>query len=201
MCAVPVGGAAQRWDMDRFTMTKPTELASPRLRLVALTPELAELQLSDRMGFFEALGVDPEPGWPPELVDEAAMRWTRDQLAAHPEHIGWYSWVYVSPVMHRLLGSGGFKGAPDADGRVEIGYSMLTSYREQGLATEGVTALLDWAYSHDSVKQVIAHTRDDRDASHRVLEKAGFSKTGEFHDEAENIDVIAWSHTPSKAAA
>lgn len=35
------------------------ELASPRLRLVALTAQLAELQLSDRAAFFEALGVEP----------------------------------------------------------------------------------------------------------------------------------------------
>jgi RimJ/RimL family protein N-acetyltransferase len=182
-------------------MPKPVELVSSRLRLVALTPELAERQISDRMGFFDALGVEPEPGWPPELMDEAAMRWTRDRLAAHPGDVGWYAWVYISPVMHRLLGTGGFKGAPDADGQVEIGYSMLTSYREQGLATEGVNALIEWAYRDPRVKRIVAHTRDDRDASHRVLEKAGFVQQRRFHDEAEGTGVIAWSHDRDRLAA
>ncbi len=179
-------------------MTKPIELVSSRLRLIALTPELAALQLTDRMAFFEALGVEPEPSWPPELFDPQTMA---DELAAHPDDAGWYSWVYISPVMHRLLGCGGFKGAPDADGKVEIGYSMLTSYREQGLATEGVNTLTSWAHTDERVKQVVAHTPVDRAASHRVLEKAGYVQTGTFRDDAEGTDMIAWSYRPSQAAA
>lgn len=178
-----------------------TELVSPRLRLVALTPRLAELQLDDRAAFFEALGVEAEPSWPPDLIDEDAMRHLRERLAAHPGDVGWQAWVFISPVMHRLLGSGGFHGPPDADGRVEIGYSMLTSYREQGLATEAVNALLHWAYEDARVKQVIAHTRDDRDASHRVLEKAGFVQSGRVRHADDDHDVIAWSHERSRLAA
>lgn len=182
-------------------MPKPIEIASPRLRLVALNAELASLQLDDRLAFFRALGVDPEPSWPPELMDQVAMEWTRDQLAATPEATGWYGWIYISPVMNRLLGTGGFKGAPDAQGAVEIGYSMLLSYREQGLATEGVVALLDWAYTHDEVKSVIAHTRDDRDASHRVLEKAGFVQAATRPDADQGFDVVEWHHAPDRRAA
>jgi len=182
-------------------MPTQTELTSSRLRMVALDPHLAELQLSDRAAFFEALGVEAEPSWPPALTDEAGMRDLRDALKADPGETGWRTWVFISPVMHRLLGTGGFLGAPDAQGRVEIEYSMLTSYREQGLATEAVNTLLQWAYSHERVKQVVAHTRDDRDASHRVLEKAGFVQSGRVHDEADGHDVIAWSHERSRLAA
>ncbi len=182
-------------------MPKLIEIASPRLRLVALSAELAALQLDDRAAFFEALGVDPEPAWPPDLMDRAAMDRMRDRLSAHPGESGWYSWVYISPVMNRLLGVGGFKGTPDTEGVVEIEYSMLTSYREQGLATEGVVALLGWAYAHDRVKSVTAHTRDDRDASHRVLEKAGFVQGETRSDPNEGFDVIAWRHTPNRQAA
>ena len=78
---------------------------------------------------------------------------------------------------------------------------MLTSYREQGLATEAVNTLLQWAYSHEGVKQVVAHTRDDRDASHRVLEKAGFVQSGRARGEDDRHDVIAWSHERSRLAA
>ncbi|WP_291845168.1 GNAT family N-acetyltransferase [Maricaulis sp.] len=182
-------------------MPKPIEIVSPRLRLVALNAELAVLQVEDRLGFFRALGVEPEPSWPPELMDKTTLEWTRDQLVSHPADTGWYSWIYISPVMNRLLGTGGFKGAPDAAGAVEIGYSMLLSYREQGLATEGVVALLDWAYTHERVKSVLAHTRDDRDASHRVLEKAGFVQGETRYDPEEGFNVVAWHHAPSRQAA
>ncbi len=180
-------------------MPKPIEIASPRLRLVALNAELASLQLDDRAAFFRVLGVEPEPTWPPELMDQTAMEWTREQLRAHPADTGWFSWVYISPVMNRLLGVGGFRGGPDAEGAIEIGYSMLISYREQGLATEGVMALLDWAYTHERVKSVMAQTRDDRDASHRVLEKAGFVQ-GETPQDSGS-DVIVWHHRPNRKVA
>ena len=189
-----------RPDMDQAQMPKQTELSSSRLRMVALDPDLAELQLADRPAFFEALGVEAEPSWPPALTEEADMRDLRDALRAHPGETGWRTWVFISPVMHRLLGTGGFKGAPDDEGVVEVEYSMLTSYREQGLATEAVNTLLQWAYADDRVKRVVAHTRDDRDASHRVLEKAGFVQSGRTRGD-DGHDVIAWSHERSRLAA
>ena len=147
-------------DMDGSQMSNLTDINSQRLRLVALDAALAEAQLSDRAGFFRQLGVEPEPAWPPELMDEATMGWVRDALAVHPGDTGWYTWVYISPVMNRLLGTGGFRGAPDENGCVEIGYSMLTSYREQGLATEGVLALLGWQFDEDAGRDVIEWTHD-----------------------------------------
>lgn len=177
------------------------EIASSRLRLIALDAELARLQLEDRLAFFKALGVEIEPSWPPELMDKNALHWAADRLAAEPDKLGWHAWVYVSPVLNRLVGCGGYKGPPDAEGRVEIGYSMLQSYREQGLATEGVLALLEWAYGHDAVKSVSAVTRADRDASHRVLEKAGFQFLRSRFDAAEDRDVVEWEHHPAKEAA
>jgi ribosomal-protein-alanine N-acetyltransferase len=182
-------------------MSDRIDIASQRLRLVALDPELAEWQLNDRKRFFEALGVAFEPSWPPELMGDETVEWTRDQLAAHPQDAGWYTWVYISPIMNRLLGIGGFKGAPNAEGEVEIGYSMLVSYRERGLATEAVNALMGWAYGHEAVKRVIANTPGDRNASHRVLEKAGFSQVATFPDPDEGFEVIQWSHDRAQVAA
>lgn len=177
------------------------EIASSRLRLIALDPELARLQRDDRLAFFQALGVEIEPSWPPELMDKNALQWAAVRPTVAPEVLGWHAWVYISPVLNRLVGCGGYKGPPDANGSVEIGYSMLQSYREQGLATEGVMTLLEWGYGHDSVKFVKAVTRADRDASHRVLEKAGFQLLNTRFDEAEGCDVVEWEHRPAREAA
>jgi ribosomal-protein-alanine N-acetyltransferase len=187
--------------MDGGSMVSVPDIETSRLRLVALTEKLARLQLEDRSAFFQALGVCEEASWPPQLMDEGAMRWLSDELAQHPDHVGWYNWVYVSPSLNRLMGIGGFKGAPNRDGIVEIGYSMLISFREQGLATEGVTALLDWAYAHDSVNGVIAHTKSHRNPSHRVLEKAGFIEGKRAFNEEEGFEVTSWSHQRQLAAA
>lgn len=187
--------------MSLDAMTRLTEITTPRLRLVALTPELARLQVSDPIAFFEALGVSPEPSWPPEFMDDQAMAWVAEQLSKHAGDIGWYAWVYISPVLNRLLGAGGFRGRPDANGRVEIEYSMLLSYREQGLATEGVRALMDWAYGDADVKRIAARTPADRNASHRVLEKAGFTQSKQETDPATGVDTIYWAHERLEQAA
>jgi ribosomal-protein-alanine N-acetyltransferase len=171
--------------MDKGIMTLPTMIETARMRLVAVTPELARDQVDNPDAFFASLGVESEPAWPPELVTDENLRSMSDQLAGHPEQTGWHQWVYVLPVLNRLIGVGGFQGGPNADGEVEIGYSMLSSYREQGLATEGVEALLGWAYGHDSVRSVIAHTGAERTAAQRVLEKAGFR----IHEPADSTDA------------
>lgn len=182
-------------------MTIVADINTTRLRLVAMTDTLAKMQLADRPAFFQALGVCEEPAWPPQFMDKGAMRWMSDELSRHPDHAGWYNWIYVSPSLNRLMGVGGFKGSPDNHGVVEIGYSMLISFREQGLATEGVTALLNWAYAHDTVNSVTAQTRSDRNPSHRVLEKAGFVEGSRSFVEDEGFEVTTWFHQRQVAAA
>lgn len=187
--------------MSNSVMTGPIAIESARMRLVALTAELAALQVSDRERFFDALGVEFEASWPPELATPESLEDMSAALAANPADAGWYQWVYISPVMNRLVGMGGFKGGPGADGEVEIGYSMLSSFREQGLATEGVEALLEWAYGHDGVRQVVAFTQTERIAAQRVLEKAGFLADDAHAPGEPGDDVICYRHRPARAAA
>lgn len=159
---------------------------TPRLRLVALDSALARLQLEDRKEFFRVLNVSPEASWPPELNNAESMAQTRDRLMASPDEAGWHSWVFITRraegVPGRLAGNGGFYGPPDADGQVEIGYSMLPSFREQGLATEAVLGLAGWAFGQPGVHAIRARTQASATASRRVLEKSGFAFAGEASD-------------------
>tara|TARA_R110002096_G_scaffold148512_5_gene309437 strand:+ start:889 stop:1449 length:561 start_codon:yes stop_codon:yes gene_type:complete len=180
------------------------QIQTQRLRLVAMTPGLLRLQTEDRAGFFEALNVAPEFSWPPELVDDSAMQWLRDRLDTDKSQTGWHFWAFIWPGSggqpDRLVGGGGFKGPPDENGEVEIGYSMLISFREQGLATEAVEGLLDWARQDDRVKRVIAKTLPHLTASRRVLEKTGFSEAGEREEDGNKIVVYTRSLEHAQAA-
>lgn len=179
-------------------MTNSTEIVAdiitPRLRITPLTRELAALQVDDLSGFFDALGVEFEPAWPPQFATRESLEWMKSKLAERPEDTGWYQWIYISPVMNRLMGTGGFVGPVDARGQIEIRYSMLLSFREQGLATEGVSALLDWAYAHDAVKQVVAYPRADGTAAIRILEKLGFEPTGTCHTTSDGDVLDVYLH-------
>lgn len=61
----------------------------------------------------------------------------------------------------------------------ELGFWLGRSFWGQGLASEAVTAALDWAREAWGVRAAAAGHFVDNPASGRVLEKAGFLYTGE----------------------
>jgi RimJ/RimL family protein N-acetyltransferase len=76
------------------------------------------------------------------------------------------------------VGNGGFKGGPDADGVVEIGYEIATELWNQGYATEAVRGLIAYAFGQPSVQTVSAHTLAEPNASNAVLQKVGMRFAG-----------------------
>ena len=101
----------------------------------------------------------------------------RDSLAVDPRATCWGSRLFLHDAPRVLVGWGGFKGPP-TDGSVEIGYAVAPEWQGRGLATCAVRAMLREAYAAPQVKAVIAHTLPERNASVRVLEKAGFAPDG-----------------------
>ncbi|WP_410990866.1 GNAT family N-acetyltransferase [Bacillus cereus] len=70
-----------------------------------------------------------------------------------------------------VLGDIGFKGKPNENQTVEIGYGFIEKYWNQGYATEAVKELIDWAFKTGEVETIIAETLLDNYSSMRVLEK------------------------------
>ena len=91
-----------------------------------------------------------------------------------------------------LIGLGGFKGEANESGMVEIGYAIVPAYRGRGLATEAAQGLIDHAFAHAHIKRVDAHTLAERNASVRVLEKAGMEFMGAVND-PDIGEVWHWS--------
>ncbi len=54
----------------------------------------------------------------------------------------------------------------------------MKSYRGRGYATEGLRALLPWAFSHGEVRTVLAETASDNAASLSLLVRLGFARSG-----------------------
>lgn len=90
----------------------------------------------------------------------------------------------------RLVGTCGFKGQPK-NGSVEIAYFTFPDYEGKGIATAMAQSLVDIATSADSNVLVTAQTLIDRDASHRILEKLGFTP-GEIIQHPEDGPVLQW---------
>ena len=149
-----------------------------RLDLLPATLEIIAADLHRRDELPAKIDAEIGVGWPPPLVDVAAMEWTKRAMQADPALGGWTAWYWILRAPRRtLIGLSGFKSRP-VNGSVELGYSTLPLYQRQGFATEAVKAMTDWAFSQ-GVNCVFAETLPELTASQSVLRKAGFQFTGE----------------------
>lgn len=85
----------------------------------------------------------------------------------------------------------GFKGLPDAEGALELGYGINASQRNHGFASEMAEALTAWALARPDVRFLKAACRKDNVASVRVLEKAEFLRVSSRIDD-EDGPLILW---------
>ncbi len=99
---------------------------------------------------------------------------------------------YLATIDSSLVGTCGFKGKPQ-DGSVEIAYFTFPDFEGQGVATKMAQGLVDIAAEANPDVLVTAQTLVDRDASHRILEKLGFT-SGETIQHPEDGSVIEWRH-------
>ncbi len=103
------------------------------------------------------------------------------------------SFIAVQRDTGEAVGMLGTKGDPAPDGAQEIGYGFNPAVWGQGLATEGVSALVTYLHAGPHVRAVTAETAVDNPASARVLTKLGFRQVGRGHSEADG-PLILWSH-------
>jgi len=149
-----------------------------RLRLVAATADLVQLEIEQRDQFFDRLGVEFAEDWPSENLASVLPLFLAE-LHREPTLVGWMAWYWIleHSVGRQLVGGGGFKGAP-VRGIVEIGYETRPAFQRQGFATEAVSGLAQWALSQPTVDAVIAETSMHNHASIGVLRQVGFECVG-----------------------
>jgi len=85
-------------------------------------------------------------------------------------------WLVIEKENHTIIGDMGFKGKPDSEGTVEVGYGMAPAARNKGYATEAVKEIIQWAFSTGLVQKVVAECLMDNFPSIKVLEKVKMVK-------------------------
>lgn len=139
------------------------------------------MEIGNPIALGRALRAVVPTAWPPESVQDV-LAFFAQELEANPNTEGFsgYYWLTTQENAEQttLIGSGGFKGKPDADGTVEIGYGVLPEFQNKGYATEAVRGLVTWALSQKSVGRVIAEAFPDNVPSVRVLAKCSFMEVG-----------------------
>jgi len=103
----------------------------------------------------------------------------------------------------RIIGSCGFHAPPGPDGRVEVGYRVEPPYRRQGVASEVVRALFDWAHAQ-GVDRFQASVSPGNVASLAVIGRLGFRQTGVQMDDIDGEELVfqldGWPPAVDRAA-
>jgi ribosomal-protein-alanine N-acetyltransferase len=150
-------------------------LRTTRLELRPLPPAAAGALPDDRETAERLLGAALSTDWPqPDLLDILPM-----QAAAAPSGERFGVWVIIERGSTTVVGDVGFMGPPGEDGGVEIGYCVTPGRRGRGYAGEAVHALVAWALTQPGVGSVAARCDVQNVPSIRVLERAGFVRSGE----------------------
>jgi RimJ/RimL family protein N-acetyltransferase len=172
-------------------MTDVPSILTDRFELVSMSlPFMRSLQSRDLEGAAAEIGASIPAGMPDDL--EHFLEFRIADLSADPSIQPWLGRVVVldDDDGRRIIGSAGFHAPPDQDGRVEIGYRVEAEHRRQGVATEVVRALFDWAYREHGVTRFRAATAPDNVASQAVLARFGFREVGVQMDEYDGPELV-----------
>src|SRR6266545_5629421 len=133
-----------------------TELDTPRLTLLAYTPEQLLALIERPEQFEEIAALTPADGLRGFYVSgEVSPQWLESLRhvaqqggGPNPWHHGFF---IIEKASGEIVGGAGFKGEPDPDGMVEIAYGVVPSREGRGYATEAARALIHFACSEPRV--------------------------------------------------
>ncbi|MDO4253726.1 MAG: GNAT family protein [Kocuria sp.] len=163
-------------DLD-LTPPEAREIHTPRLLLRPFTTEEVDAVVDGvRLKHFA-------PGFPvPETVDQLK------EIAQAGEFF--FTETMYSPLAclelasGTLIGSTGF-AAPPFEGALEVVGFLAPEKRRQGFATEGLTALINLAFTDPNVMVLRASVPHNDGYIEELLTRAGFSKTDTVGPETE----------------
>ena len=112
------------------------------------------------------------------------------QLLDHPEDEPWVTGIIWDENLGVAVGAAGFHGSPDADGMVEVGYSVDPAYRRRGYAKAMLAALIERARADPGVRVVRASISPENAASLATIAGFGFAKVGEQWDEQDGLELL-----------
>jgi RimJ/RimL family protein N-acetyltransferase len=173
------------------SMPDVPSIQTPRFELVSMSLPFMEALLDhDLERASRELGATVPAGMPDDLVHFLEYRTSQmhDDLSIQ-EWIG-RAIVLDDAEGRRVIGSIGFHGPPDDDGRVEVGYRVEPEHRRRGVASVVVRALFDWANREHGITRFRAATAPDNLASQAVLAKFGFRRTGVQMDDLDGPQLV-----------
>lgn len=147
------------------------ELYTNRLIMTTFTVEMMEKVLNDKAAFSEEFSFNVHSEWPlPEY--HQFFPYKINKFKETPIENKWEGLI-IHKGTNTIIGDMGFKGSPNEEGAINIGYSIVPDQRGKGYASEMGKAFVQWGLSQPGVKTVVATCSPDNQPSIKVLQKIG----------------------------
>lgn len=146
-----------------------------RLILIPFTSEITKKLMADDTRILPELGLQLTPYWPDQEAIDTFPKIIRN-LELVPEPSGFESYMVVHRHSMTVIGDAGFKGLPNENGEVDLGYAIITQAQHNGYGLEVAKGLASWAFRQPGVESITARCLLDNIPSARVLEKMGMQE-------------------------
>lgn len=103
----------------------------------------------------------------------------------------WLAYLALRNGDHAVVGACAFKGPPVARS-VEIVCFTFPGYEQRGYGTAMSCQLIEIAFAHDEVREVVAHTPPEENAAARLVRRLGFQFRAMAHDRIGE-EISRWS--------
>lgn len=146
-----------------------------RLKLVTFTVQMMEALSISKSELEKIVPYNIAEGYPMEVYRQF-FAYKIERFQRFPDENEWEG-IIINKKDNTIIGDMGFKGGPNEEGIIDIGYSIVPNYQGKGYATEMGKAMVEWGLSQPNVKKIVATCNPDNLSSQRVLNKIGFSLT------------------------
>ena len=123
---------SSRWFLPEKIMQNRFELSTARLILIGADKALLRAELDSQEALALAIDSAVPAAWPPEHHDRDVIEWVFRSLDVLAPNDPWRFFYMVLDRPRTLVRTCGIKRAPDKNGCVEVGYSVLEQFRWRG---------------------------------------------------------------------
>jgi [ribosomal protein S5]-alanine N-acetyltransferase len=161
------------------------KLETQRLRIIPLSKEqLANYSIPD-FSLENSLNVNTIPRIVPEFLANVINNKILPSLRDTSKNPLYYTfWTIIFKQENIMVADCCFKGEPNGNGEIEIGYGTYPTFEGKSFMTEAVGAMVRWAFEQPNVQALTAQTDATNIASQKILEKNNFVQCGQT---TENI--------------
>ncbi len=147
-----------------------------KFRLLSMEFEHLEAIIAGQNRLQEILNVTVPANWPIKPEAFAALLNTKEECELRIIH-GWWFFFIFDRVRRDLVGATGFRGFPDSDGRIEVGYELTPAFSREMVDEEILKSLIGFAFTRPSVQSVILRSAGSLNKEYvRVLRNIGMTK-------------------------